>query len=134
MIKQNNKNNINNTEETDVFANFTPEQKQEFVYNQGRKIGFLFSKVNWPKEVKQAWLTLIPSMGPQELDELLLLLEEAYIKQETSAIDLQFMENVKSTISKYKEKQDAAADKALAELNELEKEIDALEKANKINK
>lgn len=95
--------------------------EQEFK-DLGRRLGLLLSAADLPQEVKEAWAVLIPEMTLEQIDKLMVILER-YV---TSGIAKEF-DSFKKDLLKiqqaHEEKVQQSNDKAMSQLDDLEKII-----------
>ena len=110
--------------------NLTSEQEGQIAEIQGKRLAYLLDKIKWSEEIKQDWLTILPTMNARQIDEFINTLEQYYIEQETEDVNQEFIDKLKELYDKYSKQQEQRKNKALSALGEIEKELDALEKKN----
>ncbi len=54
---------------------------------QGRKIALLLYESPMPAEIKEAWITLMPTMTLDQIDRFGTILENYFVMQQTAEID-----------------------------------------------
>ena len=99
----------------------TPEDLEQEARALGKKIGLLLQTSGLPEDFKQAVLTALPEMTPEEIDKLVQHLENEVAMGQLDEQALK--QNLTSIKQKYDTQQKKLADDAMSELDELEKEI-----------
>ncbi|MBT5808473.1 hypothetical protein HOI18_04345 [Candidatus Uhrbacteria bacterium] len=101
----------------------TPEEQAKVI---GNRIGLLLHTASLPDDVKQAFVSLIPDMTPEQIDMLIAILE----KNVAGAPEIEAREFVKSielaNDAYTKERKDLEA-QTMAELDEVEDILNQLE-------
>ena len=86
----------------------------------GERIGFLLATSTLPDDAKEALLVLLPDMTPEQTDSMIKMLE----KNIAGAAEIEaqeFIENLKKIDEQHEQKRKAAEEKAMSELEEIEK-------------
>lgn len=84
---------------------------------QGRKIAVLLYEAPIPFEIKEAWITLIPSMTLEQIDQLGTILENAFVNQQTQDIDAQYHQLAIAVAEEIAQREEEADEKLLHQLD-----------------
>lgn len=84
------------------------------------KFIFLLDNSGMPKEIKEAWASLIPKMSLEQIDKLMQVLEARYLNQQTKDIDTKYQQDFKKLVEKYQQEDDDNRKKLIKQLKELE--------------
>jgi transcriptional regulator of heat shock response len=105
----------------------TAKTEKEILANleiQAQKLVFLLVNSKLPKEVKEAWVTLLPAMSLKQMDRLRNILEARFLNIQTSNIDEEYNQKLEKLKRKFHQKQEENNKIFLKQLKELEKIIE----------
>lgn len=88
----------------------------------GERVAWLVAASNMPHDVKEAWITLIPQMKPEQLDRFVAQLE-AHLDDALKTDLKQFAQEFEEAQTKYEESKQALENRALKQLEDIEKLI-----------
>lgn len=71
---------------------------------RGERLVFLLKSLKIPEEQKQAWMTLLPEMSFEEINQLIEALEEQYVQQQTKNLDEEYKADLEAIKQKTDEK------------------------------
>lgn len=94
----------------------------------GKKLGILLNSLNVSEEYKKALVEILPEFSYEQLLELVVILENAYIKQQTSGLDAEFLKNLQKIQDEYVAKKQQSNQKLNDSLLDLEKDLNNLSK------
>ncbi|MDD5750834.1 MAG: hypothetical protein PHU56_04325 [Candidatus Pacebacteria bacterium] len=69
-----------------------------------RKMAVLLHHLNAPEEIKEAWANILPAMSLKQMSELLDILEARYLDEQTSHIDEELKEELKTLAEEIKKR------------------------------
>lgn len=103
------------------------EAEKEILANleiQAQKLVFLLANSKLPKEVKEAWVMLLPEMSLEQMDRLKNILEARFLDIQTSDIDEEYKQKLEKLKRKFYQKQEENNKIFLEQLKKLEKAIE----------
>lgn len=92
----------------------------------GKKLGILINALNIPDEYKSAIMEILPEFSYEQLVQFVLVLEDAYAKQQTSGLDEEFFQNIQNIQNQYIEKRQQSNQQLKDDLSDLEKDLDEM--------
>lgn len=97
----------------------TPEQLEQDAKSLGKHIGALLATADLPDDAKAAFLELLPSMTPEQMDKLVKLLESKI--NETSDDNTAFAGRIAAINQRYDEQEQVLKAQEQKELDEIER-------------
>lgn len=79
-------------------------EEKEIVENlelSAKKLALLLHHSNMPDEIKESWISLLPSMSLSQIDRFLNILEAKYLDEQTGNIDEKYKKKIEDLISDY---------------------------------
>ena len=67
-----------------------------------KKLGILLYSSSLQKELKEAFIDLIPSMSLEQIEKLINILESQYLSHQTKHIDSKFQSQVEQIVQNYR--------------------------------
>ncbi len=106
------------------FSDDSLPEFEEMAISQGRKLGFLIAKSELlSDEEKEALLTVLPEMSPEQLDELTVTLEAQHVLQQKDPNDAVVKEGLVQAEDEYNQAMDKASGDTLKKLDQLQKKV-----------
>ena len=94
----------------------TLSEEQTILQNievQAKKLGILLHDSTIPQEIKQAWLSLLPSMSINQIDKFLNILEAKYLDEQTKGIDKKFKSELAAIVKKFQKQENKSKQELL---------------------
>lgn len=102
------------------------EQKEEILFNlelQAKKMAFLLANLKAPREVKEAFISLLPYLSPKQVGKFLEVLEAKYLNWETKDIDEKLAKDLQKVVADFQQSQEQTEKELLLKLANIEKQI-----------
>lgn len=102
------------------------EEVKQAAQAQAQRITTLLEKLHLTEEERQAFVSVIPTLTIEQIDELAAMLEHKYLDQETQHVDDEMRQDLQQIKQTYDAANQDITDTTQAELDALEQEIDKL--------
>lgn len=106
--------------------NDTPEKIEKQAKMLGERLAWLMAASSLPDDVKEAYMTLLPEMSMEQIDQLMQMLE----KNVASAAEIEatdFIENIKAVQDHHKQQVEETQKRALTGMEEIERLLNQAE-------
>lgn len=88
-----------------------------------KKLAVLLYNSNMPDDIKTSWISLLPSMSLEQIDNFLNILEAKYLDEQTRDIDKKLKKQLEDLVKKYKKEDWDYSEKLLEQIEEVNKTI-----------
>ncbi len=112
-----------NISKKDEGKDLIPEESKEHFESLGKKLGFFISALNIPEQMKDVWLSVLPKMSLEQIERLINVFEEDYLKEKTQYIDEEFKKVLAEIEREKEEKLKKIDEETLEGINDLAKRI-----------